>query len=117
MNTVDQIGAIISKLRKAKGVTQEEVAKCVGVSAQAVSKWENGGVPDTELWPKIAEYFNVSIDYLFGLQNKQSVNIQDVILEDITRTKNEERIARVFELCWMIEQSMYGTIFFGHGTI
>jgi len=111
MNTVSQIGTIISKLRKAKGVTQEEVAKCVGVSAQAVSKWENGGVPDTELLPKIAEYFNVSIDYLFGLQYKQSVNIQDVILEDITRTKNEDRIARVFELCWMIEQSMYGTIF------
>ena len=83
----------------------------MGVSAQAVSKWENGGVPDTELLPKIAEFFNVSIDELFGLQNNRSINIYDAILDDICKTKGENRIARVFELCWMMEQSMYGTIF------
>ena len=60
-----QIGLTIAKLRKAKGVTQDDLAKFVGVSAQAVSKWENGGVPDTELLPKIADYFKVSIDCLF----------------------------------------------------
>ena len=111
MNTVTQIGATISKLRKEKGITQEELAKNVGVSAQAVSKWENGGVPDTELLPKIADYFKVSIDQLFGIQNELSANIQDVIWADITKTKDEDRIARAFELCWMIEQSLYGTIF------
>lgn len=111
MNTVSEIGAVIAKLRKSKGVTQEELANYVGVSAQAVSKWENGGVPDTELLPKIADYFNVTIDRLFGIQNELSANIQDVILEDIAKTKDEDRIARAFELCWMIEQSLYGTIF------
>lgn len=111
MNTVSEIGAVIAKLRKSKGVTQEELANYVGVSAQAVSKWENGGVPDTELLPKIADYFKVTIDRLFGIQNELSANIQDVILEDIAKTKDEDRIARAFELCWMIEQSLYGTIF------
>lgn len=111
MNTVTQIGATISKLRKEKGITQEELANYVGVSAQAVSKWENGGVPDTELLPKIAEFFNISIDQLFGIRNNTCTNIQDVILEDISKTKSEDRISRAFELCWMIEQSMYGTIF------
>lgn len=104
------IGKNIADLRKARGVKQDELARFVGVSAQAVSKWENGGVPDTELLPKIAEFFHVSIDELFGLQNR-SVNICDAILEDITKTKAEDRISRAFELCWMIEQSMYGTIF------
>ena len=104
------IGKNIAELRKAKGVKQDEVARYVGVSAQAVSKWENGGVPDTELLPKIAEFFNVSIDELFGLQNRFA-NIQDVIMDDICKTKSEDCIARAFELCWMIEQSMYGTIF------
>ena len=111
MNTVSEIGAVIAKLRKSKGVTQEELANYVGVSAQAVSKWENGGVPDTELLPKIADYFKVTIDRLFGIQNELSANIQNVILEDIAKTKDEDRIARAFELCWMIEQSLYGTIF------
>ena len=105
------IGRNIAELRKTKGVKQEELAKFVGVSAQAVSKWENGGVPDTELLPRIAAFFQVSIDELFGVQAGVAANIQEAILEDITQTKGEDRIARAFELCWMIEQSMYGTIF------
>ena len=107
---ITMIGKNIAELRKAKGIKQDELARFVGVSAQAVSKWENGGVPDTELLPKIAEFFHISMDTLFGLQN-QFANIQDVILDDICKTKGENRIARVFELCWMMEQSMYGTIF------
>ncbi len=105
------IGRNIAELRKAKGVKQDELARFVGITAQAVSKWENGGVPDTELLPKIADFFNVTIDELFGRQNNISIDIEDAILKDITKTKAEERISRVFELCWMIEQSMYGTIF------
>ncbi len=105
------IGKKIAELRKAKGVKQDELARFVGVTAQAVSKWENGGVPDTELLPKIAEFFNVSIDELFGRQNSISIDIEDAILKDISKIKVEERISRAFELCWMIEQSMYGTIF------
>ena len=105
------IGKNIADFRKAKGAKQEELARFVGVSAQAVSKWENGGVPDTELLPRIAAFFQVSIDELFGMQAGIIANIQDAILEDITKTKEEDRIARSFKLCWMIEQSMYGTIF------
>ena len=59
---MNNIGLNILALRRKKGITQEELAKYVGVSAQAVSKWENGGVPDTELLPKIADYFEISID-------------------------------------------------------
>ena len=105
------IGKNIAELRKAKGVKQDELARFVGITAQAVSKWENGGVPDTELLPKIADYFNVSIDELFGIERNTSIDIQDAILRDITKTNVEKRISRAFELCWMIEQSMYGTIF------
>ena len=45
------IGKNIAELRKTKSVKQDELARFVGVTAQAVSKWENGGVPDTELLP------------------------------------------------------------------
>ncbi len=105
------IGKNIAELRKAKGVKQDELARFVGVTAQAVSKWENGGMPDTELLPRIADYFNASIDELFGRENNTFIDIQDAILMDITKTKADKRISRAFELCWMIEQSMYGTIF------
>ena len=68
----ESIGRIIAGLRKEKGCTQEELAKAVGISTQAVSKWECGGMPDLELLPAIADYFHISIDTLFhrneGLQ-------------------------------------------------
>ncbi len=108
---ITTIGKNIAQFRKAKGIKQDELAKFVGVTAQAVSKWENGGVPDAELLPRIAEFFDMSIDDLFGRQNNTSIDIQDAILSDITKTKADERISRAFELCWMIEQAMYGTIF------
>ncbi len=40
------IGAQISKFRKAAGLTQEELGEAVGISGQAVSRWECGGAPD-----------------------------------------------------------------------
>lgn len=66
MTTIQNIGIQIAKLRKEKNITQDELAKNLDISAQAVSKWENGGAPDLELLPRIADYFGVSIDYLFG---------------------------------------------------
>ena len=60
------VGQVILELRKAKGATQEELATAVGISPQAISKWENGGSPDIELLPAVAGYFNVPVDRLFG---------------------------------------------------
>lgn len=69
------MGQIILQLRKEKSVTQEELAKAVKVSPQAVSKWENGGTPDTELLPEIADYFNIPIDRLFGRSSSPNIGI------------------------------------------
>ena len=60
MTTIQTIGTQIAKLRKDKNITQEELAKNLDVSAQAVSKWENGGAPDIEMMPKIADYYDGS---------------------------------------------------------
>ncbi len=108
MTNVNSIGAVIAELRKKKGVTQEGLAKHVGVSAQAVSKWEKGGVPDVELLPAIADFFEVSVDELFG-RAAGSVNITAAIFEHIRKTKpdSEERFKTVFELCWVIERSIF----------
>ena len=62
------IGNQIKSLRLEKKVRQEEVAEYLGVSTQAVSKWETGAsTPDITLLPNIATYFGVSIDELFAL--------------------------------------------------
>ena len=62
-----KIGEKIKDLRKKADVTQEKFAEYLGVSAQAVSKWEvEGCYPDLELLAPIANFFNITIDELMG---------------------------------------------------
>lgn len=66
-----KIGNQIKTLRIEKGVKQEELADYLGVSFQAVSKWETGAsVPDISLLPELAVYFGITIDELFQMPNE-----------------------------------------------
>ena len=61
------IGSNIKRLRQNKGVTQELLGEVLGISGQAVSKWENeSALPDIMILPKLADYFGISIDELMG---------------------------------------------------
>ncbi len=63
---------IIVELRRAKGMTQEELATKLMITPQAVSKWERGaGLPDATLFPALAEALGVSIGVLFGEEQKK----------------------------------------------
>lgn len=69
----------LQKFRKQSGITQEQLAAKLGVTAQAVSKWENGSYPDGDLLPKIADIFNVSIDNLYGRGEEKCSFEQQVV--------------------------------------
>lgn len=70
-------GSNLRKLRKEKNLTQEALAECLNVSAQTVSKWENGAsMPDISLLPLLADYFQVSVDSL--LMHDAAQRLQDV---------------------------------------
>lgn len=67
MNAKTNIGERIAYYRRLNAMTQEELAKQLNVSSQAVSKWEQKITsPDIMLLPELAEIFKVSIDELFG---------------------------------------------------
>ena len=69
-----KIGNKIRQMRNKAGLTQEQLAEKLGVSAQSVSKWENEiSMPDITLLPDIAEVFGVSIDELFDLTTEQKL--------------------------------------------
>jgi transcriptional regulator with XRE-family HTH domain len=69
MNQVLELQLQIARLRKQKGATQEELAQHLGVSYQAVSKWETGAAyPDITLLPAIAQYFGESVDTILGIR-------------------------------------------------
>lgn len=62
-----KIGSVIKKLRTETGITQDMFAAQIGVTPQAVSRWESeSGYPDIEYLPVIADFFAVSIDELLG---------------------------------------------------
>jgi len=69
------IGKQIRALRMKKSVRQDELAEYLGVSAQAVSKWETeASLPDVTLLPRIAVYFGVTIDELFRLPDEAQMD-------------------------------------------
>lgn len=60
-------GENLKNVRKQRGVTQEELAEILGVSRQAISKWESdSGYPETEKLLVISKTLNISIDYLLN---------------------------------------------------
>jgi len=67
----------IKRLRREHDLTQEAIADFLGISFQAVSKWERGeSYPDIEMLPEIAVYFGISVDELLGVnraQNEQEI--------------------------------------------
>ncbi len=65
----------LAKARKDKGYTQEEVANKLGVTPQAVSKWERGiGYPDLNMLHYISEIMDCSIDYLLHTEKKNQLS-------------------------------------------
>ena len=109
--SIEIIGKQIAFLRKEKGIKQEQLAEYVGVSVQAVSKWENGGVPDTVLLPLIADFFSVSIDFLFGRDIIEYGDLNRAVVSGILNTTREKRIKSIFNLCWDIERALFGKAF------
>lgn len=94
------IGKQIKKYRTLKGITQEQLGQLVGVTTQAVSKWECGGTPDAELLPRLSQVLSVSIDALFG-REEQSFTAS--LARKICQMPNEEAYRYAFSICWAIE--------------
>lgn len=90
------IGKKIRELRQAKGITQEQLANSVGVSFQAVSKWENGiAMPDITLAPSLAGYFGVSMDTLFDFKlDEMKKDVQKIADESIQYREGGQETGR-----------------------
>ena len=85
------IGNKIRELRKQRGITQEQLANSIGISFQAVSKWENGiALPDITLAPILARYFGVSMDELFDFNLKEIEADIDTIVNDAYKFRESD---------------------------
>ncbi len=92
------LSATITRLRKERGLTQEQLGQLVGVSAQAVSKWEKGGAPDVELLPVLADRLGVSMDALFGRADPSTADMTTQFQQWLLSIPSKERFSSLFEL-------------------
>lgn len=90
----------IAALRKERGLTQEQLGNMVGVSAQAVSKWEKGGTPDVELLPVLSRQLGVTIDALFGLEGGEQQAVEDAVSRWLRGFPAKDRLDKFCRLVW-----------------
>lgn len=99
-NMIINIADNLKRLRKQRDITQEELASFIGVSFQAVSKWErNEGYPDITLLPVIANFFDVTLDELMGMdeiRNKEHMNdVLAMLKENYSNGRIADNIALI----------------------
>ena len=101
------LGIKIKEFRTKRGITQEELGQMVGVTTQAVSKWERGGTPDAELLPQIAGALDVSIDALFDMGQNTGRCLEDIIIAELDSKEDKEAFQRAISLCIAIEIGLF----------
>ena len=106
------IGEQIKKYRIEKGITQEQLGQLIGVTTQAVSRWERGGTPDADILPHLSDVLGVSIDSLFG-REEQSYALS--LAKQLCQMSHEDAYKYAFSLCWAIEIGLMSDIYLrGH---
>ena len=96
------LGKRIAELRRAKGMTQEELGAVFGISAQAISKWENDiACPDIGILPELAGLLGVSVDELLSgkaapavvlVPEEQRKELNDMMLRVVVNSHNGDRV-------------------------
>jgi len=102
------LSANIKRLRLEKDMTQEQLATKLGVSAQAVSKWETSETyPDGALLIPLANELEVSLDELFGNDSVTMADISSKIVKLIHNTEATERFNVARDIGWQIERGLF----------
>ena len=79
----------IKELRKAKRVSQVEMASALGLTKQCVSNWENDNIqPSVEMLVKIADYFGVTTDYLLCRKETDVISVEGLTPVEISHIRD-----------------------------
>lgn len=109
-----KFGESVRLFRQQKGLTQEKLGELLGVTSQAVSKWETmESYPDAELLVPLSNALDVSLDVLF--RNEQiaerdvAVQVSSLIQRERERT-GERSFETIRRLCWTMEAALFGEL-------
>ena len=83
----------IKALREQQNITQSALAKQLGITRSSVNAWELGiSVPSTQYIVELAHIFNISTDYLLGIDSTSSINVSGLSEKDIELIKSVDRL-------------------------
>lgn len=103
----EKTGTYLAMLRRAKGMTQQEVADCLGVSNKTVSKWESaGGFPDITALPALAELYGVTADDILAgetLTNRRIAALEETAAQ---RRRLMARLQMRFDVCLAVSLAL-----------
>lgn len=91
--------ANLKAFRKKQGITQNQLAEIVGVSPQAISKWEISGYPDAALLPVIASSLEVTIDELYFGDSEKNESANQNVVDYIRNLPRDDIFPKMFEIC------------------
>ena len=98
---IKTMGEIIKSLRKERNITQESLSELLGVTPQAISKWENNtGMPDISHIVPLANIFGVSTDVLFGIENASDEDEIEKIIKDAHAELSFPRTQEQYMRCY-----------------
>lgn len=98
----------IKRLRLERNLTQEQLATKLGVSSQAVSKWETSETyPDGTLLVPLAKELQVSLDQLFDNDSVSMADISERIISLLYHTEEKDRFNVARDICWQIERGLF----------
>ena len=108
-NLAKTVAGNLVALRKAKGLTQQELSDKLSYSDKSVSKWERGAaIPRVEILKEIAEFYGVSVDYLLIPHEEKDVNLTN---KELRRKANWiVTTAMMFCFVWTIASVIYGAL-------
>lgn len=79
------LGEKIKYLRESAGLTQAELARILGLSRSGVNAWEMGlSIPSTQYIVELAKTFNVSADYLLGIEETSTISVKGLTKKQIS---------------------------------
>ncbi len=101
----------IRRFRLEKNLTQEALAALIGVSAQAVSKWETSETyPDGALMLPLAKALGRSLDALFGNEAVSMPDLSEEIVRYLHKIEQNNRLKAAQEICWQIQKGLFGPV-------
>lgn len=90
-------GSMLKKLRENKDLKQEDIARMMNVDRSTVGKWENGSSkPDYEKMIKLADFYNVTVDYLLGREEVETIaaHQEEYTQEELDEIENFKNYVR-----------------------